>query len=74
MPACVIRGVGRYPWGMSPSTSRPGIVRSAAAVNEDIRALVRTAGGYLYGETRERYEELVEEWAEAVRAEMASAA
>ncbi|WP_413251278.1 hypothetical protein [Streptomyces sp. SS1-1] len=43
-------------------------------MNEDIRALVRTAGGYLYGETRERYEELVAEWAEAVRAEVVEAA
>jgi hypothetical protein len=43
-------------------------------VNEEIRALVGTAGGYLYGETRERYEELVAEWAEAVRAEVVEAA
>ena len=74
MPARVIRAAGRYACRMSPSTSRPGIVRSAAVVNEDIRALVRTAGGYMYGETRERYEELVAEWAEAVRAEVVEAA
>ena len=49
-------------------------MRSAAAVNEDIRALVVAAGGWLYGETRERYEQLVAEWAEAVRAEVVEAA
>jgi hypothetical protein len=59
---------------MSPNPSALGGVRSAARVNEEIRALVGTAGGYLYGETRERYEELVAEWAEAVRAEVVEAA
>lgn len=59
---------------MSPNSPAPGGARSAAAVNEDIRALVTQAGGYLYGETRERYEELVAEWAAAVRAEVVEAA
>lgn len=54
---------------MSPNPLGPGVVRSAAAVNEDIRALVAECGGWLDGETRARYEELVEEWAAAVRAE-----
>jgi hypothetical protein len=38
-------------------------------VNEEIRALVRRAGGWLYGETRQRYEVLVAEWTVAVAAE-----
>ena len=59
---------------MSPSPQPSGSVRSAAVVNEDIRALVTAAGGWLYGETRARYEELVEEWARAVKAEMVTAA
>ena len=59
---------------MSPELVSPGSVRSAAAVNEDIRALVVAAGGWLYGETRECYEQLVAEWAEAVRAEVVEAA
>ncbi|WP_319649032.1 hypothetical protein [Streptomyces scabiei] len=40
-------------------------------MNEDIRALVIAAGGWLYGETRERYEVLVAEWAVATAAERA---
>ncbi len=59
---------------MSPNPSALGGARSAAVVNEDIRALVARAGGYLYGETRERYEELVAEWAAAVQAEVVEAA
>ncbi|MFG2269152.1 hypothetical protein ACGFNY_05180 [Streptomyces chartreusis] len=43
-------------------------------MNEEIRALVAGCGGWLYGETRERYEELVEEWAAAMRAEVVEAA
>ncbi|MDX3027451.1 hypothetical protein PV515_06320 [Streptomyces scabiei] len=56
---------------MPPSPRPVGPVRSAAAVNEDIRALVIAAGGWLYGETRERYEVLVAEWAVATAAERA---
>ncbi|MEW2420427.1 hypothetical protein AB0911_07775 [Streptomyces nigra] len=59
---------------MSPSSSGLGPVRSAAVVNEEIRALVMRAGGYLYGEASERYEQLVEEWAAAVQAEVVEAA
>lgn len=44
-------------------------VRPAAVVNEEIRALVRSCGGWLYGEKRARYEALVEEWTVAVAAE-----
>ena len=54
---------------MSPDSPSPGSARSAAAVNEEIRALVIACGGWLYGATRKRYEQLVEEWADAVRAE-----
>jgi len=43
-------------------------------VNEEIRALVEACGGWLYGATRERYEQLVPEWADAVRAELSEAA
>jgi hypothetical protein len=49
-------------------------VRSAAVVNEDIRALVTRCGGWLYGDARAEYERLVEEWAAAVRAEIVKAA
>jgi len=38
-------------------------------VNEDIRALLLATGGWLYGETRARYERLVAEWSLAVAAE-----
>ncbi|WP_409468411.1 hypothetical protein [Streptomyces sp. HC307] len=56
---------------MPPSPPSCGRVRSAAAVNEEIRALVEACGGWLYGETRARYEQLVAEWAAAVAAERA---
>jgi len=54
---------------MSPNPVSPGSVRSAAAVNAEIRALVRAAHGRLYGADRVRYAELVEEWMRAVAAE-----
>jgi hypothetical protein len=38
-------------------------------VNEEIRALVVRAGGWLYGPSRARYEVLVAEWTIAVAAE-----
>lgn len=59
---------------MSPSSPPEGAARSAAVVNEDIRALVTASGGWLYGETRDRYEQLVAEWAAAVRADVIEAA
>jgi polyhydroxyalkanoate synthesis regulator phasin len=49
-------------------------VRSAAVVQADIRALMRETGGWLWGPTRERYEQLRDEWVEAVRGEMTTAA
>lgn len=55
---------------LSPLSRGP--VRPAAVVNEEIRALVRAAGcSALYGETRERYRELVAEWTVATAAERA---
>ncbi|MEV7364226.1 hypothetical protein [Streptomyces sp. NPDC091299] len=48
--------------------------RPAAAVNEEIRALILSCGGWLYGPSRERYEQLVAEWAEAVRGDVTTAA
>ena len=44
-------------------------MRPSAVVNAEIRALVIACGGWLYGESRERYEQLVEEWTLAVAAE-----
>jgi hypothetical protein len=38
-------------------------------VNEEIRALVVRAGGWLYGDTRRRYEVLRDEWTVATAAE-----
>jgi hypothetical protein len=43
-------------------------------VNEDIRALLVRTGGWLSAADRAVYERLVEEWAAAVRAEMAPTA
>ncbi|GAA0920744.1 hypothetical protein [Streptomyces thermoalcalitolerans] len=39
--------------------------RSAAEVNEEIRALWRRSGGTLTSEQREEYQRLVREWAAA---------
>ncbi|MBP5913275.1 hypothetical protein QBA79_36080 [Streptomyces scabiei] len=59
---------------MSPEPSGLGPVRSAAAVNAEIRQLMVRSGGYLRAEDRPVYERLREEWAEAVRAEVVEAA
>ncbi|MET7924704.1 hypothetical protein ABZT43_12060 [Streptomyces sp. NPDC005349] len=59
---------------MSPTPPASGPARPAAVVNEEIRALVLECGGWLYGDTRIRYEQLVEEWAAAVRAGIVEAA
>jgi hypothetical protein len=57
---------------MHPSPLLRGPVRPAAVVNEEIRALVRGAGcSAMYGETRDRYRELVAEWTIATAAERA---
>ncbi|MEU6551819.1 hypothetical protein ABZ915_16275 [Streptomyces sp. NPDC046915] len=52
---------------MSPDSMTPGSVRSAAELNEQIRALWLRAGGSLSAQERAEYELLVIEWAEAIR-------
>ena len=54
---------------MPPIPPARASVRPSAVVNEEIRALVVRAGGWLYGETRQRYEVLRDEWTVAVAAE-----
>jgi len=48
---------------------RPRLITPSAVVNEEIRQLVTSAGGWLYGETRRRYEVLRDEWTVATAAE-----
>ncbi|MGI5199685.1 hypothetical protein ACQEVY_39645 [Streptomyces sp. CA-288835] len=52
---------------MSPDSVTPGSVRSAAALNEQIRDLWIRSGGTLSPQERAEYEALVVQWAEAVR-------
>ncbi|MER6346388.1 hypothetical protein ACWC10_24545 [Streptomyces sp. NPDC001595] len=59
---------------MSPDFATRGSVRSAAEVNERIRALWLRAGGTLSALERAEYELLVVEWAAAVRGEIIEAA
>lgn len=59
---------------MIPSPSRPGPSRPAVVVDAEIRALLQATGGWLWGPTRARYEQLRDEWVEAVRAEIVEAA
>ncbi|MCH0566806.1 MULTISPECIES: hypothetical protein [unclassified Streptomyces] len=59
---------------MSPDSIPCGSVRSAAEVNEQIRALWLRTGGRLTAQEREEYELLVVEWAEAVRGGVVKAA
>ncbi|MGW1916634.1 hypothetical protein ACWCQS_39500 [Streptomyces sp. NPDC002076] len=59
---------------MSPDFPPSGSVRSAAEVNEQIRALWLRAGGTLSAQERAEYELLVVEWAEAIRGEVVKAA
>lgn len=54
---------------MIPDPVNPGSVRSAALVNEEIRALWARAGGTLTAEQRREYEALLDEWAAALKAE-----
>jgi hypothetical protein len=51
-----------------------GSVRSAAQLNEDIRALWLRARGTLTPAERAEYEQLVTAWADAVRTEVVEAA
>ncbi|MCT9080213.1 hypothetical protein [Streptomyces fulvoviolaceus] len=59
---------------MSPNSVATGSVRSAAEVNEQIRALWLRAGGTLSPQERAEYELLVVEWAAAIRADIIQAA
>lgn len=59
---------------MSPNLATPATARSAAVVNEDIRALMLRAGGRLREEDRPTYQRLVAEWADAIRDEVVEAA
>ncbi|MER5450663.1 hypothetical protein ABT052_10120 [Streptomyces sp. NPDC002766] len=59
---------------MSPDSVTSGSVRSAAEVNEQIRALWMRAGGSLSAQERAEYELLVVEWAEAIRGDVIEAA
>ncbi|MEV7492127.1 hypothetical protein AB0O08_15410 [Streptomyces anulatus] len=57
----------------TPPAQPPRAARSLAAVNEEIRAL-QVDGGLLSPEGRCRYEELLAEWAAAVRGDVTEAA
>ncbi|MFD5654574.1 MULTISPECIES: hypothetical protein [unclassified Streptomyces] len=59
---------------MSPDYVTPGSVRSAAELNDQIRALWRRAGGTLSAQERVEYELLVVEWANAIRGKVIEAA
>ncbi|MDH6221355.1 hypothetical protein [Streptomyces pseudovenezuelae] len=59
---------------MSPDSPTHGSVRSAAEVNERIRALWLRAGGSLSAQERAEYELLVVEWAAAIRGAVIEAA
>ncbi|GGL88201.1 hypothetical protein GCM10010129_35000 [Streptomyces fumigatiscleroticus] len=59
---------------MSPESVTSGPVRTAAELNEQIRALWRRAGGFLSAQDRAQYETLVIEWAAAIRGEVIEAA
>ncbi|WP_186343703.1 hypothetical protein [Streptomyces sp. CFMR 7] len=58
---------------MPISPSSPRAARSLSAVNEEIRRLLES-GGLVSPEARHRYEELLVEWAAAVRGDVAEAA
>ncbi len=59
---------------MSPNPNTAGSARSSADVNEQIRGLWLRAGGTLSATERREYEQLLVEWAAAVRAEIVEAA
>ncbi|MEU0597088.1 hypothetical protein ABZ484_02295 [Streptomyces sp. NPDC006393] len=59
---------------MSPDSMAPGSVRSAAELNEQIRALWLRSGGSLSAQERAAYELLVVEWAAAIRGRVIEAA
>ncbi|MCX4704396.1 hypothetical protein [Streptomyces sp. NBC_01373] len=59
---------------MPPSPPDSGPSRPSAAVDAEIRELLTETGGWLWGPTRARYQQLRDEWVEAVRAEIVEAA
>lgn len=59
---------------MPPTPHRPTAARSAAVVNAEIRSLWQYAEGGLSPAQEARYQELLVEWADAVRAELVEAA
>lgn len=59
---------------MSTTPLAPAPPRPAAVVQAEIRALMQATGGWLWGPTRAEYERLRDEWVEAVREEMTTAA
>jgi hypothetical protein len=59
---------------MPADIARPGSVRSAAQLNQDIRQLWLRARGGLTPRERAEYERLVVAWAVAVKAEIVTAA
>lgn len=59
---------------MPPTSPASGPVRPAAVVQAEIRALLEQTGGWLWGPTRDRYEQLRDEWVAAVQAEVVEAA
>ncbi|MDX3837380.1 hypothetical protein [Streptomyces europaeiscabiei] len=59
---------------MSPEHLSRGSVRSAADLNDRIRALWQHADGSLSAQERAEYELLVAEWAAAIRGDIIEAA
>ncbi|MCX4774445.1 hypothetical protein OG322_35020 [Streptomyces sp. NBC_01260] len=59
---------------MAPTPYPSGSVRSASAVNEDIRHLWQRSGGRLSPEDEEEYQRLLVEWAAATGGGSRSAA
>ncbi|MFF5473308.1 hypothetical protein [Streptomyces achromogenes] len=59
---------------MSTTPPSEGTPRPAEAVQAEIRALLLETGGWLWGPTRARYEQLRDEWVAAVRRNVATAA
>ncbi|MDQ0912317.1 hypothetical protein QFZ22_008302 [Streptomyces canus] len=59
---------------MSPDSLTRASARSAAEVNEQIRALWMRAGGTRSSQERAEYELLVVEWAAAIRTDVIEAA
>ncbi|NUP23584.1 MAG: hypothetical protein HOZ81_47520 [Streptomyces sp.] len=59
---------------MPRTPAASGVMRSAAVVNDEIRALWQRCGGVLSPEGQREYERLLVEWAAAVRGDVVEAA